>query len=161
MVPLSHIEQLPVRLRRTIPADYLDSMGHMNVQFYMALFSDATGSMFEACGMSRQVVQEHKRGAFALQHFIQYRSEIHAGETVSVRIRLLGRTSRKLHMMDYLVNESRGQVAATLEALGAHADLETRKITTCPPQMEEGLRRFVEQCRALHWNSETCGCIRL
>ncbi|HSR52047.1 MAG TPA: thioesterase family protein [Acidobacteriota bacterium] len=161
MISLNHIEQLPVRVRRTIPADYLDDMGHMNVQFYMALFSDATSRMFEACGMGRQVVRKHQRGAFALQHFIQYRSEIHAGEVVSVRIRLLGRTSRKLHMMDYLVNESRGEVAATLEALGAHADLETRKITACPPQMEEGLQAFLEQCRALDWESQTCGCIRL
>ncbi|HSR68908.1 MAG TPA: thioesterase family protein [Acidobacteriota bacterium] len=161
MISLEKIEELPVHLRRTISPDYLDNMGHMNVQYYMALFSDATGRMFSDCGMSEEVVREKRRGAFALQHFIQYRSEVHADETVSVRIRLLESTARKLHMMGYMVNESRRQVAATLEALGAFADLEARRIASCPPEMEEGVNIFLAQCQSLDWQSETCGCIRL
>lgn len=161
MVSLEKIEELPLRLRRTISQDHLDSMGHMNVQYYMALFSDATGQMFSDCGMSDELVREKRRGAFALQHFIQYRSEVHAAETVSVRIRLLDGTPRKLHMMLYMVNESRQRVAATLEALGAFADLDARRIVSCPPEMEAGIGGFLEQCRSLGWQSETCGCIRL
>jgi len=41
LVPIAELEKLPLFHRETIPLDYMDAIGHMNIRWYMALFDRA------------------------------------------------------------------------------------------------------------------------
>ncbi len=51
-IDLSDLRQLPVTSEATIPDEYLDSMGHMNVMWYTHLFSMAMRGVFRLIGLS-------------------------------------------------------------------------------------------------------------
>ena len=99
MISIKQLETLPLYHRATIPNNYLDPMGHMNVRWYIALFDDAIFGFLTSFGMDYNYFAQEKSGFFALQQFIQYKAEVHAGETVAIRIRMLGRSAKRLHFI--------------------------------------------------------------
>ena len=91
------LEELPRYHRKTIPTDYLDVMGHMNIKWYMALYDRAAWNFFFAHGLDETYYREQQAGVFAFKHFIQYYAEVRVGQTVAVRTRLLGRSEKRFH----------------------------------------------------------------
>jgi len=158
-VTLAHLQQLPLYYRETIPADYIDPMGHMNVRWYMALFDNATWHFFEALGLTDDYFKQHQAGGFALRQFINYWNEVQAGNTVAVRTRILGRSDKRFHFMHFLVNETAGQVAASLESLGTHADLKLRKSSPLPPWIAKRMDEWLQKNNRLEWAAPVCGVI--
>ena len=57
------IQQLPLTHQATIPEDYLDSMGHMNVMWYTHLFAHAMGGIFKRIGMDRDYFVSNQSGS--------------------------------------------------------------------------------------------------
>jgi acyl-CoA thioester hydrolase len=160
MISIEQLSMLPVYYRKTIPADYLDVMGHMNVRWYMTLFDEAAWQFFISFGMDRNYYEHSHNGAFALKHFIRYLAEVNAGETVAVRIRVLGRSTKRVHFMHFLINETTGKVAATMEALGSHADLAARRTSPFPNSVAATLDALIAGQNKLGWDAPLCGVIQ-
>ena len=161
LVPLNRIEVLPLYHREAIPRDYLDAMGHMNVRWYMALFDTAIWQFFESYGLDNDYFAEKKSGVFALKHVVQYYAEVKVGETVGLRIRLLGRSGKRFQFMGFMINESTGKLAATLEVLGTHADLTLRRASPLPPAITRRFDAQLAEDRALDWEAPVSGAIEL
>jgi acyl-CoA thioester hydrolase len=161
LVTMEQVNQLPLYYRKTVHPDYLDAMGHMNIRWYMALFDDSTWPFFEAAGLTEDYFKRCNAGAFTLRQFIQYWSEVQAGHQVAVRIRFLGRSDKRYHIMHFMINESTNQVAAALESLGTHADLTRRRSSPLPEAIAERFDIFLEQSRRLDWEAPVCGAITL
>lgn len=159
-VTLEQLQSLPLYYRETIPADYLDAMGHMNIRWYMALYDQATWYFFEAAGLTEAYFKNHAAGVFALRHFINYFSEVRAGETVGVRSRLIGRTEKRFHFMHFMINETTGQVASSFESMGTHADLKKRRSAPLPAFIADAFDAQLARDRQLDWEAPTCGVIR-
>jgi acyl-CoA thioester hydrolase len=159
MIPLDQLQQLPLFHRTTIPTDYLDAMGHMNVRWYMALFDTASWKFFETFGMDDDYYRNQQGGGFALKHFIQYLAEVRVGETVAIRGRVLGRSVKRVHFILFMVNETTSTLAATLEALGSHADMRIRRTAPYPPDIAARIDAMLEAQRKLDWEAPTCGVI--
>lgn len=160
MIAAQQLESLPLFYRTRITEDHLDPMGHMNIRWYMAIFDDASWNFFASFGMNIEYFQRDRKGGFALQHFIRYLAEVRAGETVSVRTRLLGRSATRIHFMLFMVNESTDRLSATLEALGAHADMISRRITPYPPRIARQIDAILFEQNQLSWDAPVCGVIR-
>ncbi|MBS3756943.1 MAG: thioesterase family protein [Desulfobacterales bacterium] len=160
-VSLEQVEALPVYHRETIPEQYLDAMGHMNVHWYMALYDQATWHFFETIGMTLDYHRNYHAGAFALRQFLNYFSEIHAGQTVAVRTRLLGRTDKRFHFMHFLVNETTGRLASNFESLGTHADLKQRRSAPFPAFIAEAIDIQLDRDNRLDWEAPVCGILNL
>jgi acyl-CoA thioester hydrolase len=152
---------LPLYHRQTIPAEYIDAMGHMNVRWYMALFDNATWRYFDAMGLDNAYFERNHAGGFALKHFVLYWSEVQSGQTVAVYTRTLGRSDKRFHFMHFMINESTGLAAAALESLGTHADLEQRKSSPLPARIARRFDAQLVQDRQLPWQAPTCGAIRV
>jgi len=75
--------------------------------------------------------------------------------------RLLGRTARLLHLVSYLVNHSRGEVAGSMEALEGYVDHGTRRLAPFPDAAAAKLDTLVARDAALPWSPELSGSIRL
>ena len=159
MIPTQELNQLPLFHRATIPTDYLDAMGHMNIRHYMGLFDEAAWQFFASFGMTYDYYRAAAAGAFALKQFVQYLAEVHVGETVAIRTRIVGRSAKRIHFIHFMLNESTGVLAATLEALGAHADLRARRTSPFPDHIAAQIDGIVGAQRRLAWEPPLCGVI--
>ncbi len=160
-VPVDRLTALPQYHRETIPSDYLDAMGHMNVRWYMALFDKSVWHYFNDHGLNEDYYTQNKSGVFALKHFIQYYAEVRAGEKVGLHIRLLGRNEKRFQFMIFMINESTGKLAATLESMGTHADLVARRASAMPPEITTQLDARLNIDQTLDWEAPICGSISL
>ena len=93
------LDDLPITYRATIPPDYLDEMGHMNVMWYTHLFGCATMGLFERIGLTREYFEANHAGSFALEHHVRYLAEVRVGQQVTLRSRALDRSAKRLHFM--------------------------------------------------------------
>jgi len=159
LVPVEKLTALPQYHRETIPSDYLDAMGHMNVRWYMALFDAAVWDFFKAHGLDQAYYTKNKSGVFALKHFIQYYAEVNVGETVGLHFRLMGRSEKRFHFVVFMINESTGKLAATLESMGTHADLAARRASMMPPEILAQLDARLEIDKKLDWEAPISGAI--
>ncbi|RME43642.1 MAG: thioesterase [Caldilineae bacterium] len=159
MIPVAKLEALPLFHRQTIPPDYLDLMGHMNIRWYMALYDEAAWKFFESIGMDETYCRTNHAGGMALKQFINYYAEVHAGQTVAIRTRILGRSAKRFHFMHFMVNETTGVLASTMEVLGTHADLNTRRTSPLPPQIAANIDAKLAEYRQLDWEAPVCGVI--
>lgn len=158
-VSMAQLAVLPLYHRQSIPAEYLDAMGHMNVRWYMALFDEASWRFFADHGMDEAYFRERHLGGFALQHHIRYLAEMRRGDVAAVRTRLLGRSEKRMHFMHFLVDETNGRLAATFESLGTHADIRRRRSAPVPPDIAARLDITLAAHRALDWQPPVCGVI--
>lgn len=157
---IEQAQELPCYYRETIPESYLDVMGHMNVRYYMALFDEGGWKFFGSVGMDESYYRENHTGGFALRQFITYIAEVRAGETVAMHTRFLARSEKRIHFLHFLVNESTQTIAATLEALGTHADMKTRRTSAYPPQIAVKFDAMIAEHQALGWEATTCGILK-
>lgn len=161
LVPLDSLARLSLYHRETIPETYLDAMGHMNVRWYMALFDTSVWNFFISQGLDENYFVQKRMGVFALKHFIQYFAEVKAGETVGMRIRLLGRTEKRFHFMNFMINETTGKLSAILEVLGTHADLNLRKAVAMPQVISQKFDAKIAVDKQLDWEAPISGAIGL
>ena len=159
MISTDQIQQLPLFHRATIPPEYLDIMGHMNVRWYIALFDEAAWKFFASFGMTEDYYRTQHAGGFALKQFIQYLAEVHVGETVAIHGRILGRSAKRVHFMLFMVNQTTGALASTFEVLGSHADMQIRRTSPYPSDIAERLDVLVAEHNALDWEAPICGVI--
>ena len=62
----------------------LDHMGHMNVQWYVAKFDEATWSLFSRLGITSEYVRDSNHGMAAVEQKIRYRHEALAGDVLVI-----------------------------------------------------------------------------
>ena len=160
MIPVEQLNSLLMTDCATITEEYLDEMGHMNVQYYMRIYNRAAWGMFDHLGITLEYLESERGGMFALKHFIEYLAEVRAGETVTVWTRLLGVSAKRLHFMHFMVNNTTGRVASTMEVLASYADLHTRRTAPFPPEMAGRIRVQVEAHNRLDWNAPVCGLMQ-
>lgn len=151
---------LPLHYRETIPESYRDQMGHMNVRHYGSLADEGATAFFQTLGLTEAYTQDHSSGMFALRQFVQYINEVYVGATVAVHSRLLGYSEKRVHFIQFLVNETTGTIAATFEMLGSHADLKLRRTSPFPTAIIAHLETTLQAHRALGWDAPTCGILK-
>ena len=154
------IQQLPCFHRATIPEAFLDVMGHMNIRHYMGLFDEAAWGFFSAFGMTEQFIRSSSSAAFALEHHVRYLAEVHLGETVAIHTRVNGRTAKRIHFIHFMLNETCGKLAATLEVIASHANRDTRRTSPFPDEIAAQIDKFVVAHSLLDWQAPLCGVMR-
>ena len=158
-VAMADLTGLPSYHRQTIPGEYLDKMGHMNVRYYMAVFDKATWSMFADYGLDDSYFRTTENGVFALKQFIQYLAEVRQGETVAVYTRILGLTDKRIHLMHFMANQDTNGLAAIIESLITHANLRIRKAAHLPSDIATKFRSRLHKDQNLGWDSPVSGII--
>jgi acyl-CoA thioester hydrolase len=161
LIPLALLEPLPVYHRKTIPSDYLDIMGHMNIRWYFDLFAKAGRKFFTSHGLDEDYFRGGNFGVFTLKQFIQYFAEVRVGQTVAIHTRLIGRSDKRFHFMHFMINKTTTQLASTFEALITHADLKIRRAAPMPAHIAERLDATLAENEKLGWAVPVCGAMRL
>jgi acyl-CoA thioester hydrolase len=153
--------QLPCGPRMRVPAEYGDSNGHLNVRHHLGIYDDAEWALFEPLGLGDEHARLDLGGIFALEQHLTYRREVLVGDDVSVQIRFAARTDRLLHLVSYLANHTREEVAGSMEALNGYVDLRTRRLSSFPQSSAAGLDALIVSTRQLSWQPVLSGSIEL
>lgn len=156
----SVVELQPPSLRTTVPAEWADSNGHMNMRWYVALFDDAGDELHERCGLTPEFHRRHRSGTVDLEHHTNFLNEVMPGDTVAVYSRLVERSAKRLHYLMFLVNETRGKPAAIFECMNAFLDLETRRTAPFPPEIAGRIDAWLERDRKLDWPAPVSGSMQ-
>jgi acyl-CoA thioester hydrolase len=155
-----NLTQLPITYQGLIPESYLDEMGHMNVMWYTHLFSCATEGVFNLVGMTRDYFMSREAGTFALESHVRFLAEVRAGQRVSLRSRLLGRSAKLFHFLHFLVNDTTGALSSTGEFIGAHIDLRVRRTAPMPLEVTSVYDRILAEHQKLDWKAPVCGVMK-
>lgn len=65
------------------------------------------------------------------------------------------------HFMCFMINETTGKLAATLEVLGTHADLTVRRASPLAPAIAAKLDKKLAKDATLGWEPPLSGAIKL
>lgn len=158
---LTQLAGLPIQYSGSIPPEWEDRNGHVNVQFYIALYELGGWVIFEDSGIDEDWFQAREFSVFDLEHHLHYRSEVLVGDQVVTYNRLLSRNEKSFHGMYFIVNQSRGRLAATLEYVSACVDMRTRRIAPFPEELAGVLDTLLENHRKLGWAAPECGLMNL
>ena len=158
-IPVEKITALPNIYQTTIPPEYRDENGHMNVRWYMAIFDEAGYPFVAMLGITPEYHQQHGTGGFDLEHHLHYLNEVHVGEIVSMYLRVLGRSAKRIHYMMFMVNQTRHTLASTFECVNSFADLTVRRTAPYPPEIAAKIDALLAQHQALDWDAPACGVI--
>ncbi len=127
------VVDLPCMLETVVTDEHEDANGHLNVTGYLALHDRAAWPWLAGLGLDPSASENNPRGIMDLEHHLRYLAEVHVGDRVAVHGQLLGRASRRVHGIWYLVNLTREQLANTFEFVSVHVDLERRRATAFDP----------------------------
>jgi len=145
------LRQLPCTAQLTVDDDHLDIMGHMNTQHYCSLYAQASRAITRLTGVTEDYVDEQRKGAFMLKNFTQFIAEARAGDQLAVYTRLIARSEKRYQYMHFLVNETHDRLAATMEVLSTHADLDARRSAPFPPEIADGLDALIAEHDQIDW----------
>jgi acyl-CoA thioester hydrolase len=108
----------------------LDHIGHMNVQFYISKFDEATWHLCAKIGITPGYIREQKKGMAALEQHIKYKSEVMAGDLLVIKSHILEMKEKVIRFEHVMYNAEINIEVATCELTGVHIDREIRK--SCP-----------------------------
>lgn len=155
-----NLKDLPVGYEFTIPEEFLDFLGHMNVMYYTHLFDRATWAFYEQFGFGREYHTRSGFASFALEGHARYLSEVRVGQTVRLRTRAIARSDKLIHAMHFMEKED-GTLAATSEFLGVHIDMRTRRSAPLPPEIAAGLDALLAKHQGFGWAAPLSGALRV
>lgn len=151
------VVQLPHTHSAVIPDEYLDDMGHMNVMWYTHLCSLGMAGTLKQAGLAWEELAEHGGGTFALEQHTCYLSEVRVGQTVDLYRRVIARSEKRYHMMQFMTNRDKRDVSATFEVVGAYIDLNERKMAALPQEVTAWMDRSIADHQVLEWPAPLCG----
>jgi acyl-CoA thioester hydrolase len=123
---------------RVAPA-WIDYNGHMNMAYYHVLFDRAVDEGFGLAGLGHDYVEERGASFFAAEIHTTYKRELTIRDEVRVTLQLVDFDEKRIHYYLEIRHTTEGWVAATMEGLSLHVDMETRKVSPFPDDIAANL----------------------
>ncbi len=117
---------LPAYAEQPVPIAFEDVNGHLNVRHYTGIASEGLDESLVALGIP-QNWPASGHACFSAEHHLTYLAELRTGDTMSARVRLLGRSERAVHALVYLLDDSHQRLSFVMEEIFLHIDMETRR----------------------------------
>lgn len=112
--------------------EMIDYNGHVNVAFYVKLFDEGLDILFEKIGLSENYIRTRNMSFFALEAHVRYLREVHLGDEVQMRLRVLDLDPKRIHYWMELVHAKERWLSATMESISIHMDMATRRPAPFP-----------------------------
>lgn len=153
------VDELPRHLERVVPPEYIDENGHMNIGRYLEL--GGTGLWLRCqreLGMPEDYIQQRGMSTFTAEHHLTYHAEMLEGDDVSVRVRLVARSSKVMHAVCLIVDETHRRLACTMETTVVHMDMTYRR----PADFPDDVAALIDAGLAADerpWPAPVCGAM--
>lgn len=159
-ITLEQVRELLPVYRMTIPPTYQDYNQHMNIRWYLVIFDDAGAPLYEAIDLHPDTLLKQGQSTFDLEHHIHYLKEVHIGDEISVYVRMVGRSAKRMHYLMFMVNETRGTLASIFECVNTFVNLAERRTMPYPDMIMAGIDRLLEAHQTLSWDAPVCGVMQ-
>lgn len=127
MTTLDHARSLPRVLEAvTVPPEFQDENGHMNIRHYFDLASRVIADRYEEFGVTDDYRAEG-HGFFTVENVAKYHAECHVGDVLSVHLTGEPLSGKAVRSTAYIVNETTDTLACTFTSIAVHVDLNTRR----------------------------------
>jgi acyl-CoA thioester hydrolase len=143
------MSELPLTYRGVVYPWHCDHVGHMNVMWYTGKFDEATWNMFAMLGITPTFLRENARGMAAVEQKTNYLRELHPGDIITIRTRLLQLEGKKIRFIHEMLNGETGEVAATTELMGLHLDTDIRKSCPFPDDIQANGRKMIAEHQSI------------
>jgi acyl-CoA thioester hydrolase len=153
-----NLSTLPLTLSASVQEKHLDELGHMNVMWYTHFFDLATWKFYESIDFGERYHQSGF-GSFALEGHSRFLSELREDDQFSIFTRVLGRRDKVFHLMHFMQRDNDQKLSATLEALGVHIDMTTRKSSSMPEKIAANWDQIIAEHAALDWEAPLSGSL--
>lgn len=121
----------------------MDHVGHLNVQFYVRRFDEASWHFLASLGLTPTYLREQRRGVVAREQRITYHAEVRAGGLLVVRSRLTRAGRSSLGYTHVMHDGEDGRCVATMELAVVHIDADARRACPLPDAVAHRARAAV------------------
>lgn len=158
---VAQVRELDVLAEHTIPPEWQDQNGHVNIQYYQTLYEIGGWPMLGRAGIDADYFENRHLGVFDLEHHVYYLSELHVGEHVAIHGRFLAKNRKRIHGMIFIVNAARDELACTLEFMATSTNLSTRRTNEFPEDIVAGLDALMDAEKGIEWPAPVCGAMAI
>ena len=109
--------------RATVLPEWVDYNGHMNEAYYVLVFGHATDAFYDYIGLDDATRRATGTSVYTLEAHINYQSEAHRGDRLSVATQLLAHDAKRLHLHHAMRRETDDSLLATTELMLLHVDM--------------------------------------
>ena len=155
------LSALPAFCEQVVPQSFEDINGHLNIRHYVGIASEGLDESLVPLGIPQQWPNTHQQAVFSAEHHMTYLHELHTGDKLSVRVRLVGRSERALHLLAYLVDETHQRVSFVMEEIALHIDLNTRRTSPWPEDVAAALDKQIAEHAKLSFDAHLSGSLAL
>lgn len=130
----------------TVPKEWLDWNGHMNLGYYVVAFDHATGDLFNNLGLPYEYTKHRIGMYFVLECHVNYEKEIKEGDQFRIVSQILDHDAKRVHLFHHMYDRADGKLVATNELMLINIDFESRRSAPWPSWANER----IEAMAALH-----------
>lgn len=142
--------EAPLAFRElSVVPEWVDFNGHMNVAYYMVAFDRCVDDMYNRLKVGPDYIGRTGRSVFTLEAHINYLREVVEGDPLRITGRLMDYDGKRIHTYFEMFHGTDGHMAAAMEQLGIHVDMEQRKPVEFAPETGQLLERMIAAHRAL------------
>lgn len=123
--------------RGTIYPWQCDHMGHMNVMWYSGKFDEASWQILASLGLTSPRFRKEGMRMAAVEQRIEYKRELQAGDTVTIRSRVLEVGNRSIRFSHEMNNDETGETAAISVIAGVYFNAKTKMALPLPEDVRE------------------------
>ena len=129
--------------RFSVPHEWIDLNGHMNVARYLQAFDQAFDEAYEQVGLTKAHMDKEGGTTFAAEMHITYQRELLLGDPLRITTRLLAYDVKRMHWIQCMYHREKGYLAATDEWLVLYVDIGKRRVGRMPAAMERNFQRLL------------------
>lgn len=146
--------------RTTIAEEWIDYNGHMNVTWYLYAFDRGVDGLAARIGLTEEHRQQTGGTIFAAEGHLTYQRELKLGDPIIVTLQLLGWDRKRIHTFWRMLHAEEGYLAATGEFLSLYVNLESRRTSDMPKNIQEALAEIAAEQEGLPWPAEAGRAVR-
>jgi len=128
----------------TVDPTWIDLYGHMNAARYVGVFDHVGYQLLDALNVGESYTRASHCGIYTVDIAVNYRRELLAGDPLELRLRVLGADTKRLLCLMELFQTRDNYLAATMEQLSVHVNLDTRRSQAFPDSVVQVLQAAVQ-----------------
>jgi acyl-CoA thioester hydrolase len=140
---------LPETYRGFVYRWEMDQNAHLNVQFYVKRFDEATWQFASALGITQRYLRESNRQMVAREQHIEHHAEVFEATLLVIRTRLIEVRERSVQFEHAMYNVETGELVATSRLIGVHIDAATRAATALPETVKTRCQELIPMHAAI------------
>ena len=152
---------LPSFAAQSVPTAFEDINGHLNIRHYVGIASEGLDESLLDVGIPQNWPTVAGQGVFTAEHHMTYLSELRTGDRISVRVRVVGRSARAVHVVVYLLDDTHQKLSYVMEEIFLHIDMESRLTADWPEDVAAAIDRRVAADADLAWQPTLSGSMSL